>query len=221
VNDIYKTDNTGPLVPRGHHQVVESPTRETLPLPMSGIILCGGKSSRMGRPKAFLPFEGRSFIENRLLSMQELFSEVFLVANNPDDYSHLSDDVVKDIIPNRGPLVGILSGLLVSSFEHSFVIACDMPLVDNKLMRAMATQRHGADILVLDHAEGVEPLCGIYSKNCIQSLEESIFAGTLKAVDFLTGMNAKTYRAPIQTGKPLPAYFNVNTPQDYTAVLAV
>jgi molybdenum cofactor guanylyltransferase len=112
--------------------------------------------------------------------MSELFSEVVLVANDPESYSQLSVDVVKDIIPNRGPLVGILSALLVSQYDHVFIIACDMPLVDNKLMRSMAQQRHDTDVLVLAHEEGIEPLLGIYSKRCIQPLEESIFAGTLK-----------------------------------------
>ena len=209
-----------PQLVRQHADLVETMSRETLPLPMTGIILCGGKSSRMGRPKAFLPYGGASFVEHRYKTMKELFSEVFLVANEPDVYSHLSVDVVKDIIPNRGPLVGILSGLLVSSYDHTFVIACDMPLVDNKLIRQMCTQRHGNDVLVLEHDEGLEPLLGIYSKRCIPCLEESIFAGTLKVVDFLTGVQASTYRSPKYAHGQLPAYFNVNTPQDYSSVVA-
>lgn len=203
---------------RRHADLVESASRETLPLPVTAAILCGGKSSRMGRPKAFLPFDGKTMIERRYEMMQELFAEVVLVANDPESFSHITDDVVKDIIPNRGPLVGILSALLVSDYDHTFVIACDMPLVDNKLIREMAQQRHNSDVLVLSHDEGVEPLLGIYSKRCIEPLEESIFAGTLKAVDFLTGINAKLF--PYQDASPqLPAYFNVNTPQDYSRLL--
>lgn len=199
----------------------ESVSRESLPLPMTAAILCGGKSSRMGRSKSFLPFGGKTMIEHRFHSMKELFAEVVIVANDPDAYSQLSTDVVKDIIPNRGPLVGILSALLVSEFEHTFVIACDMPLVDNKLMRAMAQERHGTDVLVLSHAEGVEPLCGIYSKRCIEPLEESIFEGTLKAMDFLAEINAKlfAFEESAAATESLPPYFNVNTPQDYSELI--
>ena len=206
---------------RGHESLLETLTRETLPLPVTGAVLCGGRSSRMGRPKQFLPYGGRTIIEHRFAQMKELFAEVVLVANEPDAYSHLSVDVVKDIIPNRGPLVGILSALLVSRFEHTFVIACDMPLVDNKLMRAMAQQRHGTDVLVLSHEGGLEPLLGLYSKRCIQSLEESIFAGSLKATDFLKDINAKLfqYRPSASETNGLPPYFNVNTPQDYSTLL--
>lgn len=206
--------------PRRHNALVETVSRETLPLPLTGIVLCGGKSTRMGRPKAFLPFGGKTMIEHRYQAMRELFAEVFLVANEPELYDHLSVDVVKDIIPNRGPLVGILSGLLVCQFEHVFVIACDMPLVDNRLMRQMASQRQGTDVLVLAHSGGIEPLIGVYSRRCIQPLEEAVFAGTRKAAEFLAGVNARTYRLPENYVRPggLPPYFNVDTPQDYCAL---
>src|SRR5947207_39916 len=91
--------------------LMESSTLEPLPLPITGLILCGGKSSRMGRPKAFLPFAGRTIVEHLLDTAQEMFNEVFLVANEPESFCHLSVDVVKDILPYRGPLGGILSGL--------------------------------------------------------------------------------------------------------------
>lgn len=191
-------------------------------LPVTGAVLCGGTSSRMGRPKAFLPYAGKTLIEYRFDSLREIFSQVVLVANNPDDFAHITDDVVKDIIPHRGPLVGILSALLVAEYEHTFVIACDMPLVDNDLVADMAMRRAGTDVLVATHEDGIEPLLGIYSKRCIEPLEESIFAGNLKVADFLSGINAKLYRVdqlPDGNGNRLPRHFNVNTPKDYCALV--
>src|SRR5687768_8399181 len=94
--------------------MIDRMSKEVLPLPVTGLILCGGRSRRMGRPKAFLPYAGRTIIEHQLNIFREIFTEVFLVANEPDTYSHLSVDVVKDILPYRGPLGGILSGLLVA-----------------------------------------------------------------------------------------------------------
>src|SRR5262249_57605349 len=101
------------------------------------------------------------------------------VSNDPDDFSHITLDVVKDIIPNRGPLVGILSALLTAENEHVFVIACDMPLVDKNLIRRMAMQAPSADVLVASHHDGLEPLLGVYSKRCIEPLEAAIFEGNL------------------------------------------
>src|SRR5438105_4408950 len=96
------------ILRRKNPAVLESTTREMLPMPVTGLILCGGKSSRMGRTKAFLPFAGRTIIEYLLDITREMFDEIFLVANEPENFSHLSVDVVKDILPYRGPLGGIL-----------------------------------------------------------------------------------------------------------------
>lgn len=201
--------------------VIESPTRETLPLPLTALVLCGGKSRRMGRPKAFLPYEGTTVIEHVLNKVRDLFSEVFLVANEPDLYENLGVDVVKDILPYRGPLGGILSGLLVSSHSHAFVIACDMPLVERKIIREMSSKRHGNDVVVLAHEQGIEPLLAVYSKNCIKPLEESLFAGNLSLQEFLTGLNAQMFRYESSDSETerLPGYFNMNTPQDYSRVI--
>lgn len=199
--------------------IIETAARETLPLPMTALLLCGGQSRRMGTPKSFLPYEGSNFVEHRLASLRQLFQEILLVANNPADYDALEVGVVKDIIPQRGPLVGILSGLLVSRFEYSFVIACDMPLVDNRLIRQLcAARNNGSDVVVLKHADGVEPLLGVYSRKLVPSLEEYIFSGKARAQDFLSGLSCTFYEHEFG-GAKLPPYFNVNTPQDYALVL--
>lgn len=205
-------------------RVLHPDSRESLPLQMTAAILCGGKSARMGRAKAFLPYEGKTLIEQRFEAIRAMFSQVVLVANEPDAFSQLSVDVVKDIIPNRGPLVGILSALLVSEFEHTFVIACDMPLVDNRLIREMCMQRAGKDVLVLSHEDGVEPLLGVYSKRCVEPLEQAIFAEQLKVQDFLSGIHAELFlydadRHGGARGGTLPSWFNVNTPQDYSRLV--
>jgi molybdopterin-guanine dinucleotide biosynthesis protein A len=207
--------------------VIETETRETLPLPVTALVLCGGKSKRMGRPKAFLPYNGTTMISHILSVLADMFSETFIVANEPESYEDLEVDVVKDILPYRGPLGGILSGLLVSQFPHAFVIACDMPLVSPKLVRELVRQRHQHDVVVAAHEEGIEPLLGVYSKNCIKPLEESLFNGDLSLKDFLAGLNSSTYQIGDRavegtagtTETSLPAYFNVNTPQDYSRLI--
>jgi molybdopterin-guanine dinucleotide biosynthesis protein A len=202
-------------------QVLLDGSMEPLPIPVTALILCGGRSKRMGRPKAFLPFAGKTIIEHLLSLTRQIFDESLLVSNEPETVSHLDVDVVKDILPYRGPLGGILSGLLVSRNEHVFVIACDMPLINRRLLRSLAAQRHNTDVVVLTHDAGVEPLLGVYSKACIKPLEESLFAGRLKVHDFLAGLKAKTweYKETQAESGELPAHFNVNTPQDYALLL--
>ncbi len=195
--------------------------RERLPFPVTALVLGGGKSKRMGRTKAFLPFQNTTMIEHVLNIVRELFDETFVVANQPELYEDLAVDVVKDILPHRGPLGGILSGLLVSSNPYAFVIACDMPLVQKEIVEEIVSRRHGNDVVVLAHQQGIEPLLGIYSKNCIKQLEESLFAGSRSVQDFLSGLKAQTYF--LDQGKldnnSLPPFFNVNTPQDYSRVV--
>lgn len=207
---------TGPLK---HNSIIETPTRETLPLPVSCLILCGGKSKRMGRPKAFLPYGGTTMISHILNVVQDLFAETFLIANEPETFEDFEVDVVKDILPYRGPLGGILSGLLVAQYPHAFVIACDMPLVEPKLIRQLVGQRHEHDVVVASHEDGIEPLLGVYSKNCIKPIEESLFNGDLSLKDFLSGLNSATFEIAEESEEGLPAYFNVNTPQDYSRLV--
>jgi molybdopterin-guanine dinucleotide biosynthesis protein A len=203
--------------------IIPTKDREPLPLPLTGLILCGGQSKRMGRSKAFLPFGGKTIIEHLLGTFNQLFDEVFLVTNEPANFSQLSAQVVKDILPQRGPICGILSGLLVASYEHAFVVACDMPLVDRKLIRQMSVKRHDADITVLSHSEQIEPLFGIYSKSCIKSLEDALFSGDMTVMNVLSGVKAKTFEYPeeLTRAMKLPAYFNVNTPHDYSELLNI
>lgn len=186
---------------------------------VTGLLLCGGKSRRMGSPKPLLPFEGSTFVEHRLKSLRQLFQEVLIVANSPSEYDDFGA-VVKDIIPDRGPLIGILSGLLVSRNEYCFVIACDMPLVDNKLIRQLCALRkeNNADAVVAKHEQGIEPLLAVYSRNIIERLEEYIFSGQSRAQDFLAGIHCNYFDLPPSDNR-LPAYFNVNTPTDYARVL--
>lgn len=184
-------------------------------LPFTGIILCGGKSSRMGRQKAFLPFGGSTLLEHRLRLMKSLFAEVILVTDKPDAVSHLSASVVKDILPNRGPLVGLLSGLLVASRERAFVCPCDMPLLSESLIRRICGAGRSQELTLLSHDKGVEPLVGVYSKSCINALEEAIFLGVHKSIDFVRSIQTNSYQLDEGTGQELPPYFNVDTPSDY------
>ena len=136
---------------------------ENLPLPLTALILCGGKSRRMGRPKAFLPYNGTTMVAHIINTAREIFSEVLLLANEPAFLKIFGVDIVK-ILPYRGPLGGILSGLLVASYQYSFVLACDMPFIDKKLILEMLKSQQNSDVLVLAHEDGIEPLIRLFQE---------------------------------------------------------
>jgi len=189
---------------------------------MTALILCGGQSKRMGRAKAFLPYAGTTIIGHLISSMENLFDEVLLVANEPDNYLDLGPDVVRDMLPNRGPLCGILSGLLTAKHDKVFVTACDMPLFNKDLIEKLELESKGFDITVVAHEERLEPLIGIYSKNCIKEMEESLFAEQLSLTDLIEKhSNAHKFYCKYEDrlAPDLPPYFNVNTPSDYSKLL--
>ncbi|MDX2108412.1 MAG: molybdenum cofactor guanylyltransferase [Candidatus Melainabacteria bacterium] len=192
-------------------------------LEMTALILCGGQSKRMGRAKAFLPYAGSTIIGHLVEEMENLFDEVLLVANEPDSYLDLGPDVVRDMLPNRGPLCGILSGLLTAKHDRVFVTACDMPLFNQDLICNMEKESSGFDITVLAHEERLEPLIGIYSKNCVKELEESLFEDKLSLTELISNhKNAHKFYCKYEDrlAPDLPPYFNVNTPSDYSKLLA-
>ena len=203
-----------PVAPTAHQSLPLGQSQ----LAMTCIILCGGKSKRMGRSKAFLPYKGTSLVENMMDRMQELFAEVLLVSNNSEDFEHLSPHVVRDIIPNRGPLVGILSGLLVAQHQHCFVMPCDMPLVSEENVRSIAAAKQQASAVLYSCQDLREPLLGVYSRELIDSIEEAIFNGRDGMADFLDTISIAEVNFPCTAlrSSQLPNHFNIDTPSDYS-----
>lgn len=140
----------------------------------NGFDLCGGKSTRMGRPKEFLPYQGTSMISHMIDTMRGLFTEVLLVTNEPELFDGFEIDIVKDILPHRGPVGGILSGLLIANNHHSFVVACDMPFINRQIIECMVKQHEGSDVLVLKHDQ-VLSLCWEYIPRNVSRLWRNHF----------------------------------------------
>ena len=104
---------------------------------MTGIILAGGKSSRMGTNKAFLTVGGERLIDRTVRIFKDIFHEVILVTNTPFDYLDQDCTIATDIIKGKGALGGIYTGLFFASHDHSFVSACDMPFLDKSFIKYM------------------------------------------------------------------------------------
>ncbi len=101
--------------------LIDSPTREPLPLPVTGLILSGGKkASAWADRKHSCHTKARLSLGHIVSEIKDLFNEVFIVANEVESYEDLGVDVVKDILPHRGPLGGILSGLMTASNHYAF-----------------------------------------------------------------------------------------------------
>ncbi len=141
---------------------------------ITGIILSGGKSKRMGANKSLLRIGEQTIIERTSILMEELFHRVLLITNTPDEYEFLGLEIFEDIHKNVGPLAGIHSGLIHSSTEKIFVISCDMPFVDKGVIDFIINYRTD-NLITITKADGfVQQLCGLYSKKVLSEIVKLI-----------------------------------------------
>jgi len=138
---------------------------------ITGVILAGGKSSRMGMNKSFLTIDGEFIIERIAKLTSSLFKNVFISTNTPDEYEFLRLPTIQDIHYGIGPLAGIHSGLLHSTTEKIFVISCDVPLMNKETISFIVDYPTKKNIVVPKADGFVQQLCGVYSKSVVHSIE--------------------------------------------------
>lgn len=137
---------------------------------MTGIILAGGKNTRMGRNKALLEVGGTRLIDRTVSLFRSVFREVIIVAADPLDYLDQQTVIVTDILPERGALGGLYTGLFYATEEHAFVAACDMPFMNQTFLEYMVSQADGYDIVVPAPPDGLQPLHAVYSRRCLPAI---------------------------------------------------
>ncbi len=141
---------------------------------ITGIILAGGKSSRMGSDKGLTLFNNKPLINYVIDVLQPLCEKIIISANN-SEYDKFGYDVINDIVPDSGPMGGIYSALLHSTTDVNIVLSCDSPFVKTQTFEYLMEQYDNADICVPMQSSGkYEPLCGIYKKSVIPYFKEFI-----------------------------------------------
>ena len=184
---------------------------------MTGIILAGGRNSRMGINKAFLEIDGTRLIDNILAVYQKIFSEIIIVTNDPLSYTEFSETlIVTDIYKEKGALGGIYTGLFYATYDYSFVAACDMPFLNEDFIIYLTEQTDKFDIVVPQLSEGFQPLHAIYSRNCLSHIKKRLIADKLKIAGFYK--EVRLLSIPEEKIKPFNKdgrlFFNLNTPED-------
>ncbi|MGB9903153.1 MAG: molybdenum cofactor guanylyltransferase [Desulfotomaculales bacterium] len=182
----------------------------------SAAVLVGGESRRMGKNKALLKLDEKTFVERTVSLLKKAFPEVFLVGNNKEMYRFLGLPVVSDVYEGCGPLAGIHAALLAARAPYVFVVACDMPFLNPKLISALLTGVSGWDVVVPKiSASYVEPLCAVYGKDCLPVVEEHLQKGIYKVSAFYPRVRVKYVdMGTLSAFVPEEDFFNVNTPED-------
>lgn len=188
---------------------------------MTAIILAGGKSSRMGKDKSLLPFEGKTMLENIVALVEPFFEETLVIVDQEAKTKELDlsgAKVYEDLIKHQGPLGGIYTGFCYSNCSASCVLTCDMPLVDEFLIgRLIDLWEEGLDALCFkDASSHVQPFPGIYSRSSRFLVRTLLDRGECAMTRFMeVGLVKSITLEEEKSG----AFTNLNTPADYHEVL--
>ena len=183
---------------------------------ISGVILAGGRSTRLGRDKAFLQLNGRPLIERIVATTAQVTEEVIIVTNDIEAYEGLNARLVTDFYPGKGALGGIFSGLRAASGQHALVVACDMPFLNTGLLRYMAELSPDYDIVIPRLGKLTEPLHAIYSQVCLPAIENQLNRENLRIASFFTEFRVRYVgREEIEDFDPDHlSFFNINNQSD-------
>jgi molybdopterin-guanine dinucleotide biosynthesis protein A len=183
---------------------------------MTGVILSGGKNRRMGSNKAFLSPQGERLIDRTVRLFRTLFDQVIIVTATPEDYLDQPVEIVTDILPERGALGGIYTGLFFARNQRAFFAACDMPFLDRGFLEFMIRLAPECDIVVPESPDGPEPLHAIYSRRCLPVIRGLLDKNRLKINGFYPGHSLRSIPPEaIRAFDPQGRMFiNVNTPED-------
>ena len=200
-------------------------SRKARPPGVSGVVLAGGESRRLGRDKALERIRGQTLIERVIEGIAPLTAEVIVVAGSAAQAAALPPmpgvQVVSDRYPGCGSLGGIFTGLSASRDPWVLVVACDMPFLNPRLLRRLMAMRRDVDA-VIPHLKGQpEPLHTLYSKTCLGPMERMLQAGQLKIAPLFEQVRVRyVHEATIDRIDPdHRSFFNINSPADLEEAL--
>lgn len=148
-------------------------------------ILAGGKSSRMGNDKGLLLFNGKPLVQKVIEELSPVVNKVIIVSNN-HEYEKFGLQVLEDLIKNIGPAGGIHAALSNAQSEQIFIVSCDMPFIAaNAVTYVMQYATHSQIVLPLFHGK-IQPLFGVYSRQCLPKWKQLIERGIIKLQEMVT-----------------------------------
>ena len=182
---------------------------------ITGVILVGGKSRRMGRDKAFIEVQGKPLFERVLDLFRECFAQVVLVGDRGERFADYPVRVLPDLIPGSS-LGGVYTGLSGAVSEWIFVASCDLPFPSKSILQYLCSLREGFDAVVPKTRQGYEPLFALYSKRCLAPIGELLAGGECCAYAWYPQAKVREV-GPDEIARLDPAgtaFLNLNTPQD-------
>jgi molybdopterin-guanine dinucleotide biosynthesis protein A len=189
---------------------------------VTGVVLAGGDSHRMGRDKALLEVDGAPLVRHVIEALRPVCVDVLVVTKAPLRYASLGVRIVADADPRRAALVGICTGLRAVLTPLAFVAACDLPHLATDAVAWMASLAPGYDAVVPWAAGRWHPLHSVYATSALPVLERRLAAGVFRLSEALAELRVRRIEeAELAVLSPgLETLHNVNTPDDYRALVA-
>jgi molybdopterin-guanine dinucleotide biosynthesis protein A len=182
----------------------------------TGIILSGGKSTRMGENKAFIEIEGIPIIYRIHTLFEKLFKEIIIVTDQKERFSNINAKIYSDLFPNKGVLGGIYTGLFFSNFQYAFCAACDMPFLKESVIKFLMKEIGDYEVVVPKTKDGLQPLHAIYSKDCLEPIKKIIKQNKFKILDLYPMVRVKIIMENkfSDLDPRNESFININTPED-------
>ena len=192
---------------------------------VSGIVLAGGQSRRLGRDKSLLEIEGQPLLVRTVHTLTALSDDLIVVTNAPERYAPLGLPVrfVADEKPGVGSLMGLYSGLKAAHHPYALVVACDMPFLNPALLRYLLSLTAGYDIVIPRRDGLAEPLHAVYSRACLPAMDRVLRQGRRQIIAFFDQVRVRW----VEESEIAPfdsqgfSFLNINTPQDWARVRAI
>jgi molybdenum cofactor guanylyltransferase len=189
-----------------------------------GIVLCGGKSTRMGRPKGLLPFGPETMLQRVVRILGDVVSPLVVVAAADQELPALPANVIvtRDERPERGPLEGLRAGLraLPDSVDQAYVTSCDVPLLVAGFVRQMLEFADGFDVAVVEIDGFSHPLSAVYRRSTLRHIEALLAQDRLRPAFLFDAVRTRRVKREDLTADPdLRTLRNLNTPEDYQRAL--
>ena len=188
---------------------------------LPAIILAGGRRTRMGTPKALLPFDGRPLIVHIVARLQPLFDEVVVVAAPGQQLPSMPVRIVHDDVAYQGPVGGLYYGLQAAAGEFGFVTSCESAFLNSALISSLLSLCADYDIVVPRWEGRLQPLVAVYRKTVMPFLETQLASGDLRAMNLFDKVRTRCVEEDeIRRIDPHGAsFFNMNRPEDYAEAL--
>lgn len=191
----------------------------------AGLVLCGGRSSRMGRPKPWLPFGDELMLPRVVGVLAEAVAPIVVVAGLGQALPPLPKAirVARDEQEGRGPLQGLAAGLkaLSGQADAAFVSSCDVPFLKPAFVRRMIELLDGHDIAVPFVGGRPHPLSAVCRLDVLPAVERLLATGRLRLTDLVDNCTTRFVHAEElrDADRELSSLRNVNTPEEYERAL--